>query len=64
MQFQHEGSYQSLCFPPSSAFPARTCTVPNPLLTFNVNGRAGRAYTCYIIGNPWSGLFRVYVLED
>ena len=41
-----------------------TCTVPNPLLTFNVNVRAGRAYTCYIIGNPWSGLFRVYVLED
>lgn len=41
-----------------------TCTVTNPLLTFNVNVRAGRAYTCYIIGNPWSGLFRVYVLED
>ena len=41
-----------------------TCTVANPLLTFNVNVRAGRAYTCYIIGNPWSGLFRVYVLED
>ena len=41
-----------------------TCTVSNPLLTFNVNVRAGRAYTCYIIGNPWSGLFRVYVLED
>ena len=31
-----------------------TCTVSNPLLTFNVNVRAGRAYTCYIIGNPWS----------
>ena len=41
-----------------------TCTVSNPLLTFNVNVRAGRAYTCYIIGNPWSGLFRAYVLED
>ena len=41
-----------------------TCTVANPLLTFNVNVRAGRAYTCYIIGNPWSGLFRAYVLED
>lgn len=41
-----------------------TCTVPNPLLTFNVNIQAGRAYTAYIIGNPWSNLYRVFVLED
>lgn len=41
-----------------------SCTVANPLLTFNLNVRAGRAYTSYLIGTPWSNLFRVFTLED
>lgn len=41
-----------------------TCGVVNPLLTFSINVQAGRAYTSYIIGNPWSNLFQVYTLED
>ncbi len=40
------------------------CTVANPLLTYSINIRAGKAYTSYIIGNPWSNLYRVYTLED
>lgn len=40
------------------------CTVSNPLLTYNVNVRAGGAYTSYIIGNPWSNMYRVLTLED
>lgn len=41
-----------------------SCGVSNPLLTFNINVQARRAYTSYIIGNPWSNLFQVYTLED
>lgn len=41
-----------------------TCTVNQPLLTFNLNVRAGRSYTSYIIGNPWSNLYQVLTLED
>ena len=41
-----------------------TCTVSNPLLTFSVSVQAGRAYTSYIIGNPWSNLYQVFTLED
>lgn len=40
------------------------CTVANPILTFSVSVEAGKAYTSYIIGNPWSNLFRVYTLEE
>lgn len=40
------------------------CSVANPVLTFNVNVRAGMAYTSYIIGNPWSNLYQVFTLED
>ncbi len=40
------------------------CTVSNPILTYSVNVQAGKTYTSYIIGNPWSNLYRVYTLED
>lgn len=40
------------------------CTVNNPLLTYTINVQAGRAYTSYIIGNPWSNMYQVYTLED
>lgn len=40
------------------------CSVNNPLLTYSVNVRAGKTYTSYIIGNPWSNLYQVYTLED
>lgn len=41
-----------------------TCGVNNPLLTYSLNIAAGKAYTSYIIGNPWSNLYRVFTLED
>lgn len=41
-----------------------SCTVNNPLLTFNVSVEAGKAYTSYIIGNPWSNMYRVFTLES
>lgn len=41
-----------------------SCTVNNPLLTFHVSVRPRRAYTSYIIGNPWSNLYQVLTLED
>lgn len=40
------------------------CTVNNPLLTYTINVQAGRAYTSYIIGNPWSNMYQVFTLED
>lgn len=40
------------------------CTVPDPLMSFNLEVSAGRSYTSYIIGNPWSDLYRVFTLED
>ena len=40
------------------------CGVSNPLLTYSVNVQAGKAYTSYIIGNPWSNLYQVFTLED
>ena len=40
-----------------------SCAVSNPLLTYSVSVEAGKAYTSYIIGNPWSNLYRVYTLE-
>lgn len=40
------------------------CGVANPILTFSVNVEAGKAYTSYIIGNPWSNLYQVFTLED
>lgn len=40
------------------------CAINNPLLTYNVNVRAGGAYTSYIIGNPWSNMYQVLTLED
>lgn len=44
--------------------PCTNCAISNPLLTFNVNVQPGRTYTSYIIGNPWSNLYRVFTLED
>lgn len=41
-----------------------TCGVNNPILTYNLNIAAGQAYTSYIIGNPWSNLYRILTLED
>lgn len=40
------------------------CAINNPLLTYNVNVRAGGAYTSYIIGNLWSNMYQVLTLED
>lgn len=40
------------------------CAVNNPLLTYSVRVQPGNVYTSYIIGNPWSNLFRVFTLED
>ncbi|MBE5971336.1 MAG: DUF4397 domain-containing protein [Lachnoclostridium sp.] len=40
------------------------CAVNNPLLTYSINVRPGRAYTSYIIGNPWSNMYQVFTLED
>ena len=40
------------------------CAVNNPLLSFSLNVEAGKAYTSYIIGNPWSGTLRVLTTED
>jgi len=40
------------------------CAINNPLLTYSINVRPGRAYTSYIIGNPWSNMYQVYTLED
>ena len=40
------------------------CAINNPLLTYSVNVRPGRAYTSYIIGNPWSNMYQVFTLED
>lgn len=40
------------------------CAINNPVLTYNVNVRAGGAYTSYIIGNPWSNMYQVLTLED
>lgn len=41
-----------------------SCMVNNPLLTYSINVQAGKFYTSYIIGNPWSNLYRVFTLED
>lgn len=41
-----------------------TCIVNNPLLTYSINIEAGKAYTSYIIGNPWSNLYQGFTLED
>ena len=30
----------------------------------SINVRPGRAYTSYIIGNPWSNIYQVFTLED
>ncbi|MBQ7795562.1 MAG: DUF4397 domain-containing protein [Lachnospiraceae bacterium] len=40
------------------------CAVNNPLLTYSINVQAGRTYTSYIIGNPWSNMYQVFTLED
>ena len=40
------------------------CAVNNPLLTYSINVQPGRAYTSYIIGNPWSNMYQVFTLED
>lgn len=40
------------------------CAVNNPILTYSLNIRAGKTYTSYIIGNPWSNMYQVYTLED
>ena len=40
------------------------CAINNPLLTYSINVQAGRAYTSYIIGNPWSNMYQVFTLED
>lgn len=41
-----------------------SCAVNNPLLTYNINVQPGKAYTSYIIGNPWSNMYQVFTLED
>ncbi len=41
-----------------------SCTANNTVLTFNLNIQAGKSYTSYIIGNPWSNQFQVFTLED
>ncbi len=40
------------------------CVVNNPLLTYSINVQAGKTYTSYIIGNPWSNMYQVYTIED
>ncbi len=40
------------------------CMINNPLLTYSINVQAGKTYTSYIIGNPWSNLYQVMTLED
>ena len=40
------------------------CAVNNPIMTYSVNVKAGKAYTSYIIGNPWTNLYQVFTLED
>ena len=40
------------------------CMVNDPIMSFGINVRPGRVYTSYIIGNPWSNLYRVYTLES
>lgn len=41
-----------------------SCAVSNPVLTYSLNIEAGKAYTSYIIGNPWSNPYRVFTLAD
>lgn len=41
-----------------------SCAVNNPVLSYNLTIEDGKAYTSYIIGNPWSNLLRVMTLED
>lgn len=40
------------------------CAITNPILTYSINVQPGRAYTSYIIGNPWSNMYQVFTLED
>ena len=40
------------------------CMVNDPIMSFGISVRPGRVYTSYIIGNPWSNLYRVYTLES
>lgn len=47
-----------------STCPNTGCAINNPVLTFNVNVQPGKAYTSYIIGNPWSNMYQVFTLED
>ena len=53
-----------LVFAVITGTPCPGCAVNNPLLTYSVNVRPGRAYTSYIIGNPWSNMYQVFTLED
>ena len=53
-----------LVFAVITGTPCPGCAVNNPLLTYSINVQPGRAYTSYIIGNPWSNLYQVYTLED
>ena len=40
------------------------CAVNNPLMTYSINVRPGKAYTSYIIGNSWTNLYQVFTIED